>query len=131
MGDFKSQKKPVDDEFSADIVSDGHSLSNGSHVETSQQFIKTWVVENTGKREWLDGTKVKYFGRKNNPLVDQPEFPIKTPVKSGEYANVYVVARVPNTPGRYSSNWRLVTPDGRKFGQKLTCQTAIDGEYTN
>jgi len=118
-------------EFRADIVSDNHSLSDGSHVDKRQLFVKTWTVKNTGEKEWLDGTKIVYRGRKGNPLVAQQEFPVKTPVKPGENVDVSVVVRVPNAPGQYLSNWRLVTPTGITFGQKLTCRTDIDFEYTD
>jgi len=68
VSDCTLEDKHTDEDFRADIVGDGHSLSDGSHVETNQQFTKIWVVKNTGKREWLDGTKVKYCGRKKQSI---------------------------------------------------------------
>jgi len=118
-----------DREFGADIVNDDFSLSNGTHVDQDQMFVKTWTVKNTGKLVWLEGTKVVYHGRKNNPMVTKEEFALKTPIKPGDNVEVSVVVRVPAAPGHYSCNWRLMTPEGKVFGQKLSFSTVFHGEY--
>jgi len=118
-------------EFGADIMSDDFSLSNGAHVDQSQLFVKKWMIKNTGKRTWLEGTKVVYHGKKDNPLIAQTEFAVKTPVKPGDNVEVSVVVRVPGAPGHYSCNWRFMTPQGTIFGQKLSFTTFIHGEYVD
>lgn len=133
--EIKMPEEPIwreeDREFGADIVKDDFSLSNGTHVDQNQLFVKKWAVKNTGKLTWLDGTKVVYHGRKNNPLVAQQEFPVKTPIKPGEDVEVSVVVQVPAAPGHYSCNWRLMTPEGTIFGQKLSFSIVIHGEYVD
>ncbi|ETO13776.1 hypothetical protein RFI_23592 [Reticulomyxa filosa] len=118
-------------DYDAEIVQDTFSLSNGSYVDKDQMFCKNWKVRNTGELEWPKGTVLKYFGRKGNPLIVQEEYSIVTPVKPGQCVDVSVFVRVPSAPGRYLCEWRLVTPDGRNFGQELTCATTIAGEYSN
>jgi len=54
-------------------------------------------------------------------MVSQEQFYVgnNEEIKPNETFVVTICIKTPNAYGRYSSNWRLCTPDGKKFGQKL------------
>jgi len=107
-------------------------LSN-SIVDANQGIIKTWKLKNDGNEALPAGLLIKYSGRKNNPMVSCQVFEVgnKKPIKSGEEFEVQVCVKTPEMYGRYSSNWRLTTPNGRRFGQKLPFYLVLKPQNDN
>ena len=48
------------------------------------------------------------------------------PVSPGETAILQVEFVAPREPGTYRSDWRLYSPDGKWFGQRIWCKIVVD-----
>jgi len=54
--------------------------------------------------------------------------PLQTPVESknpNEEITITVPMKSPNLPGLYQTYFKLCTPEGKKFGQRMRCQILV------
>ena len=96
-----------------------HFVRHGDCKEDSEVSVrgvvpKSWVVSNPGPLPWPPGTILQHV--KGNLPATCRETPSLTVNQEGVLS---VDIAVPEKPGRYQSVFRLVLPDGRKFGEKL------------
>ena len=105
----------------ADVIENPMPKISGNVVDPNQGIMKTWKIKNTGTKSLPKGLMVKYSGRNNNPMVSTEQFYVgnDNEIKPNEEFTVTICIKTPECYGRFSSNWRLCTPDGKKFGQKL------------
>jgi hypothetical protein len=120
QGGFKKNKNNKSN-LRADIIKNPMPMESQSVVDPEQGIVKTWTMTNTGKDDLPSGLIVKYCGRRNNPMVSCNKFCVGNinPIKPGQEFIVRVSISTPKNYGCYESNWRLITPDGARFGQKL------------
>jgi len=89
------------------------TLEKFTEVQPETEYVKTWVLSNTGKVAWPAGTKmVQVRGRLSTQTVI--EVPALAPQESAE---VSVVIKTPARLGKAKGVWRFETPDGQKFGR--------------
>lgn len=86
----------------------------GEKVNPGQIMEKVWRVKNVGNEEWPAGCKAGLL--KGDLPGTGYEF---GPVRSGDTIDVLASIQIPYTEGRYTGVWRLFTPDGTSFGDKL------------
>eukprot|EP01116_Phalansterium_solitarium_P017993 TRINITY_DN4597_c0_g1_i1.p1 TRINITY_DN4597_c0_g1~~TRINITY_DN4597_c0_g1_i1.p1 ORF type:complete len:410 (+),score=115.77 TRINITY_DN4597_c0_g1_i1:763-1992(+) len=97
--------------FVADVT-----VPDGSIVAASARFTKVWRMRNESASNWPDGAALTFVGGDKLGLVDSVPAPSPPAQQDADFA-VEMVA--PNLPGRYVSYWRLVAPDGTRFGQRV------------
>lgn len=90
------------------------SYVEGEKVKPGQVMEKIWKLKNIGNDEWPTGCKVDYV----KGDLQGVGYEIG-PVKSGDSIDVIASINIPPTEGRYTGVWRLFTPDGVSFGDKL------------
>jgi hypothetical protein len=95
----------------------------GEKVCPGQVMEKIWRVKNIGNEEWPSECKAGFL--KGDLPGNGYEF---GPVFPGETVDVIASIEIPMTEGRYTGVWRLFTPDGVSFGDKLyiVVQSFID-----
>ncbi|KAI9671945.1 MAG: hypothetical protein M1817_002324 [Caeruleum heppii] len=130
----QAEKKELNAEFVEDSVADGTKLP------TNHMFTQVWTLRNPGPVDWPAGCSVKFVGGDNMRDVDSTHpFSVVALEKSIEsnltnkvvpVGGVFpfeVKLRTPKREGKCISYWRLVGPDGSKFGHKLWCDVDVRG----
>lgn len=118
--------------FVRDTVMDG-TIMPPNHV-----FEQSWVLRNNGPTAWPAGCSVKFAGGdymghvdSTHPaevaqLVSAAESTIsRDSVKPGQDFAFTVLLRAPPRAGKFVSYWRLTTPSGVKFGDRLWCDISV------
>jgi len=114
-GKFRKHK-----DLRADIIDENITLGKNAIVASNRTLIKTWKMKNVGKKPIPENISIQYFGRKFNPMIDGHKFELNNKeININEEFEVSVVIKSPNQNGKYTSKWKLVTNDGKKFGQAL------------
>ena len=85
------------------------SIPDGTQLNPLKGFDKEWKVRNSGTCNWTDAYSVK--------LVSGPELGVEPTqplvyTLNGAEAVISISFTAPIEPGRYSSTWRAVAPDG-------------------
>jgi len=79
---------------------------------------KTWKLQNVGNDDWPAGFKAVVVT--GDEIIDTKYREIVLPeIKSGEIFEVTVQVNVPQAPGRYIANFRLINLEGERFGPKV------------
>jgi regulator of protease activity HflC (stomatin/prohibitin superfamily) len=97
--------------------------AEASLAVVSQTFQINWVIQNTGSCHiWSNDV---FFVRRNDDILSQTNaYPVSSQpiVTTGDNPTPISVAYVttdmiaPSTPGIYTTEWDMRTPDGRRFG---------------
>eukprot|EP00250_Pteridium_aquilinum_P022334 c25353_g4_i1 orf=752-1603(-) len=107
--------KKLDARFVRDVtIFDGTEMVAGTH------FTKIWRLQNIGMLPWPHATRLVYTG--GDALGSKQSSSLELPEEGlcyGEEINVSVDLVAPQSPGRYTSLWRLQAPSGQKFGQRI------------
>lgn len=77
-----------------------------------------------GQISWPAGSMIICIDRQNSFNVE-PHVIGGNPVASNTEANVTLTLKTPSVPGLYQSYFKLTTPEGKKFGQRLRCQIFV------
>lgn len=97
--------------FVADVT-----MPDGTPVTTNQSFFKIWKLRNEGVSAWPLGTMLGHVGGDKLSMSDCVPIEVTEP---GEECDITVDMIAPSKPGRYVSYWRLIHPDGSRFGQRV------------
>jgi len=106
-------------EIDARFIKDD-SFPDNVEVRAGTNFEKSWLIRNIGSLPWPDGCCFLQIDKANDLNA-----PIRTPVNSinpNEEVIVTVPMKSPNLPGLYQTYFKLCTPQGKKFGQRMRCQ---------
>jgi len=101
--------------YLARFVSDV-SIEDGTNVNPEQSFVKIWKLRNEGTTAWPEATQLIYVGGDKISPSDSIQVPA---IEPNQEVDVAVDMVAPSKPGRYISYWRLATPDGTRFGQRV------------
>ncbi|KAK1359658.1 Agamous MADS-box protein [Heracleum sosnowskyi] len=96
------------------------SIIDGTVMAPSTPFTKIWRVKNNGNVVWPSGSQLVWIGGDvlSKILSAEVEIPADgCPV--GTEIDIAVDFVAPENPGRYISYWRMATPSGQKFGQRV------------
>jgi len=111
--------------FRAKFVEDV-TIPDAHTLQPLARSTKTWKIGTaTG---WDEGTTLLFVG--GEPMAVEPRTAV--PAASPDTTvNVSVDIVAPEVPGRHQSYFRLVAPDGRRFGPKLWVDITIDETAAN
>jgi len=87
-------------------------------------------MSNDGDVAWPEGTKIQFVGGDNmfgSPIIQSVDVPVVEPQAS---VTVEVSLKAPSDSGHYVSFWRLVAPDGARFGHRVWCDIIVSEEST-
>ncbi|KAJ6814225.1 protein NBR1-like protein [Iris pallida] len=96
------------------------TVLDGTMMAPSTHFTKIWRMRNNGTVAWPFGTQLVWVGGDQFGEVGSTELEIPAdgfPVE-GEL-DIAVDFMAPSRPGRYVSYWRMSSPSGQKFGQRV------------
>ncbi|XP_017218783.1 protein JOKA2 isoform X1 [Daucus carota subsp. sativus] len=96
------------------------NILDGTIMTPSSHFTKIWRMRNNGRVVWPHGVHLVWIG--GNMLSKALSRDIKIPADGcpvDKEIDVAVDFTAPVHPGRYVSYWRLSTPSGHKFGQRV------------
>uniref|UniRef100_M4B4F0 UBA domain-containing protein n=1 Tax=Hyaloperonospora arabidopsidis (strain Emoy2) TaxID=559515 RepID=M4B4F0_HYAAE len=111
MEETKQDVGPVVAVFEGDVTCpDGTVLSSG------EAFDKVWKLRNGGSTKWPVGAVLSCVG---GDKMQAPESVLIPSVLPGKSIDVSLRMVAPAKAGRYTGYWRLSTPDGNRFGQRL------------
>jgi next-to-BRCA1 protein 1 len=107
------------------------SIRDGTVMAPSTPFAKIWRMKNTGSAKWPCGTQLLYIG--GDTLNAKPIVEIEIPADGfpkGKEIDISVKFVAPEAPGRYISYWRMVSPKGQKFGQRIWVLIQVDASLS-
>lgn len=92
------------------------TVPDGTEMTPGQDFVKTWMIKNTGSCTW--GTGYTLIHGYDETLEGVAE-PLTNAVAPGEEVEVSVRFRAPAAVGEHRSYWRLQNASGSAFGEFL------------
>ncbi|KAG1331413.1 protein NBR1 [Cocos nucifera] len=108
------------------------TVLDGTLMSPSTPFTKIWRMRNNGTTRWPYGTQLVWVGGDQfaNRRSVQLEIPVNgCPVDTE--IDIAVDFTAPSRPGRYVSYWRLASPSGQKFGQRVWVLIQVDTSRPN
>ncbi|KAK7265631.1 hypothetical protein RJT34_33253 [Clitoria ternatea] len=121
-GSIKHGKPKLDSQFILDV-----NVIDGTMMAPSTAFTKIWRMRNNGTLVWPQGTQLVWIG--GNMFSYSHSVDLEVPedgVPVGKEIDVAVDFRAPPMPGRYLSYWRMASPSGYKFGQRVWVLVQVD-----
>jgi len=95
------------------------TIEDGMQIPAGTPFVKTWRVRNEGPA-WPAGCQFLFLSKRCGDNMSGPDFvTIEKALETNEEVDVSVNLIAPTKPGRYTGFWKLCTPNGRKFGQRM------------
>ncbi|KAF2293270.1 hypothetical protein GH714_040640 [Hevea brasiliensis] len=119
---IKPVRAKLDSRFILDV-----NLLDGTMMAPSTPFTKIWRMRNSGSIVWPQGVQLVWIGGDRFSHADSVELEIPAdgvPV-DGEL-DIAVDFTSPELPGRYISYWRMASPSGTKFGQRVWVLIQVD-----
>lgn len=112
--------------LSAKFVDDV-TIPDGLEMQPSQRFLKTWKVKNNGQARWPDGCSLIFTGGDilrpyPSPVQHNGLIPSLSP---DEEARIDVELSAPEMPGHHVSFFRIISPEGIRFGDGLWCDINV------
>jgi len=106
-------------DFDARFISHENYPDN-VEVACGTEFQKSWRIRNIGVLKWPDGCFFLQIDKANelNALSRTPVIA----VNPNEETVVTVPLASPRLPGLYQTFFKMCTPEGKKFGQRMRCQ---------
>lgn len=101
------------------------TVPDGQEFGPDVTFIKTWKLRNDGSQPWSANFMFLRVSRVDDALNAPQSVPLGQEVAPGWEIDITVTMRTPAQPGSYENFWRLSTPEGRKFGQRIRCKVAV------
>ena len=92
------------------------TVPDGTQMTPGQDFVKTWLVRNTGSCTWGSGYRIIHG---YDETMDGIAEPLAGTVAPGEEVEVSVRFRAPAAVGEHSSYWRMQNAGGSAFGEFL------------
>jgi next-to-BRCA1 protein 1 len=98
------------------------SISDGTFMEPEQSFVKIWKMRNEGTKAWEEGTRLAFVGGDKLSAIEYVSVPA---VNAGDEIDISVDMVSPSRAGRYIGYWRLSSPDGTRFGQRVWVDVVV------
>jgi len=92
------------------------TVPDGTEMTPGQDFVKTWMIRNTGSCTWGTGyTLIHGYDERLDGVAE----PLTNAVAPGEEVEVSVRFRAPSGVGEHRSYWRMQNTGGSAFGEFL------------
>lgn len=103
------------------------NIADGTIMAPKTPFTKIWRMRNSGTLPWPRGVQLVWIDGDKFATTDSAEVEIPS---SGlgveEELDVAVDFVAPEVAGRYISYWRMASPSGQKFGQRVWVLIQVD-----
>lgn len=119
---MKSKREKLESRFILDVT-----VLDGTLMPPSSPFTKIWRLHNNGSIIWPLGTQLIWVG--GDQFALQSSVPLEIPLNGfpvDQEMDVAVDFVAPARPGRYISYWRLASPSGQKFGQRVWVHIQVE-----
>lgn len=90
------------------------TIPDDSLIETTQDFTKTWRLQNIGVCTWDETYSLVWFS--GDQMGAPPSIPLTGTVPPGAVIDVSVDMLAPDETGIYQSHWKVRNPAGVLFG---------------
>ncbi|PIN14876.1 hypothetical protein CDL12_12489 [Handroanthus impetiginosus] len=112
----------LDSRFIQDV-----NIIDGTLVAPLTPFTKIWRMRNNGTVPWPQNTQLVWIGGDKLSNVLSVDLEISSAgLLVDQELDVAVDFISPELPGRYISYWRLASPSGQKFGQRVWVLIQVD-----
>ena len=101
------------DSLGYDLATVDVTVPDGTTMSPGQDFIKTWLVKNTGACPWGAGYVLTYAGYTNK--MDGQFIAMTEVIQPGQEVQVSVQFKAPEKAGEYLSAWTMQNPKGIEF----------------
>lgn len=118
----KLPRSKLDSRFILDV-----NVLDGTIMAPFTAFTKIWRMRNNGTVSWPHGSQLQWIG--GDLLSTSRSAHVEIPVDGLPVDNELDVAvdfTAPELPGRYVSYWRMASPSGQKFGQRVWVLIQVD-----
>merc|ERR1712226_1154256 len=114
---YDSDCQPIlsDRIYSCELVQDT-TVGEGESVEPGSDFVKTWVLKNNGRNSWPENDL--YFIFVAGDRLKCKRYLRVESIDAGECVSLSMKMTAPRQPGRYVSQWRMIS-DGYPFGETI------------
>lgn len=100
------------------------TLPDSSEVGTNEKLQKVWRLLNSGPITWPVGSCLVYIS--GDKLSATESVIIDREVLPDETIDISFNFTAPSKPGRYISHFRMASPDGQLFGQRIYIDIIVD-----
>lgn len=112
----------LDAAFVADVtVPDGTVFAPGARID------KIWRIRNSGSCPWESGYTWVFV---SGDQMSAPASQAVPATAAGATVDIGVTMYAPDTPGTYTSYWRMKSPGGQVFGQTCSVQIVVPAPAT-
>ncbi|XP_076946032.1 protein JOKA2-like isoform X2 [Bidens hawaiensis] len=118
----KLPRSKLDSRFILDV-----NVLDGTIMAPFTAFTKIWRMRNNGTVIWPHGSQLQWIG--GDRLSDSHYVDVEIPVDGlpvDKELDIAVDFTAPELPGRYVSYWRMASPSGQKFGQRVWVLIQVD-----
>ncbi|KAI3761383.1 hypothetical protein L1987_51797 [Smallanthus sonchifolius] len=125
--DSKLSRSKLDSQFILDV-----NVLDGTIMAPCTLFRKIWRMRNNGSTIWPYGSQLQWIG--GDQLSKSHSVDVKIPVDGlsvDKEIDVAVYFTAPELPGRYVSYWRMASPSGQRFGQRVWVLIQVDAPMKN
>jgi len=107
------------------------TIPDNSELPADTPVTKTWRLRNPGTTEWPAGSQLLFISHRGDSLDGPERVVLEAPVFPQQEVEVSVPFITPTEPGRYVGYYRMATPDGAKFGQRVWVSFLIPAGVTS
>jgi len=119
QGQKQFQADSCGKKFKARFVKDV-GFEDGTELAPGAKFTKIWRFRNDGSEAWPQGCKLLFISWKAGDQMSGPEcVTLAESVQPGAEVDVSIELTAPEKPGRYAGHYKLCTPEGNKFGDRV------------
>lgn len=109
------EHKKLDARFVKDVT-----IFDGTELAPGTKFTKIWRMTNIGTLPWPPSTQMVHMGGDALSTEEVVNLELSEDgLQCGEDVEVSVDLTAPDKTGRYISHWRLKSPSGQTFGQRV------------
>ncbi|KAL0356249.1 UNVERIFIED_CONTAM: protein JOKA2 [Sesamum radiatum] len=122
VSEIKSCASKLDSCFIQDV-----NVFDGTIVAPLTRFIKIWRMRNNGMVVWPQKTQLIWIG--GHRFSSRSSIELEIPAAGlpvDHELDIMVDFIAPELPGQYISYWRMVSPSGQKFGQRVWVLIQVD-----
>ena len=89
------------------------TIPDGTVLETDQEFVKTFTLENVGETTWSEEYLIVFYASPQGETLASPHsIPLGEMVNPGEEVLVSIRLKTPQSAGSYTVVWQLLNPNG-------------------
>ncbi|MFN3490981.1 MAG: NBR1-Ig-like domain-containing protein [Anaerolineales bacterium] len=105
-------------QFLADVT-----YPDGSTLAPNTSFVKIWRIKNVGACTWTTSYALVFFG--GDPMSAPAAVALADSVAPGQYIEIPVTLKSPNSDGNFTGYWKLRNASGALFGIGPQADTAF------